>query len=274
MPRHLRRRHRRGQRDQQDQPLGDDVDDPRGERLDRVGLADVAQRQRDAERRSPSGSHHPDHHDQQPVHRLLQRRARVAEGARGRGQLGGVAVGADRGRLEVALALDREGAGEDLVADPPHHRLGLAGQLRLVERQPVGAHQVTVGGDLVAAARSAPGRRPRPRSTGTWRGAPSRTTVAFATTSAASLSSVRLARTSWKVPIATLATRMPRKSASLGLPKMIVASAEAGEDRVEDREGVGDRDREVGAAGRLLARRARLAQAARRLGLAQSGDGG
>ena len=61
-------------------------------------------------------------------------------------------------------------------------------------------------------------------STGTWRGSPSRTTVAFATTSAASLSSVRFARTSWKVPIATLATRMPRKSASLGLPKTIVAS--------------------------------------------------
>ena len=34
----------------------------------------------------------------------------------------------------------------------------------------------------------------------------------------------RLARTSWKVPIATLATRIPRKSASLGLPKMIVAA--------------------------------------------------
>ncbi len=60
-------------------------------------------------------------------------------------------------------------------------------------------------------------------STATWRGAPSRTTVAFATTSAASLSSVRFARTSWKVPIPTLATRMPRKSASLGLPKTIVA---------------------------------------------------
>ncbi len=60
--------------------------------------------------------------------------------------------------------------------------------------------------------------------TGTARGVPSRTTVAFATTSAASLSSVRLARTSWKVPIATLATRMPRKSASFGLPQMIVAA--------------------------------------------------
>ena len=60
--------------------------------------------------------------------------------------------------------------------------------------------------------------------TATWRGVPSRTTVALATTSAASLSSARFARTSWKVPIATLATRIPRKSASLGLPKTIVAS--------------------------------------------------
>jgi hypothetical protein len=33
-----------------------------------------------------------------------------------------------------------------------------------------------------------------------------------------------LARTSWKVPIAVLATRMPRKRASLGLPKAIVAA--------------------------------------------------
>ena len=60
-------------------------------------------------------------------------------------------------------------------------------------------------------------------STGTFRGSPSRTTVAFATTSAESRSSARFARTSWKVPIATLAIRMPRKSASLGLPKTIVA---------------------------------------------------
>ena len=58
-----------------------------------------------------------------------------------------------------------------------HHRLGLAGQLGLVERQPLGAHQLAVGGDLVAAgdphqvadhdlARPAPGaaRRRGPRS--------------------------------------------------------------------------------------------------------------
>ena len=70
--------------------------------------------------------------------------------ARGPGQLGGVAVGADRGRLQVALALDHEGAREHLVALVAEDRLRLAGQLRLVERDPVGADQLAVGRDLVA----------------------------------------------------------------------------------------------------------------------------
>jgi hypothetical protein len=47
-------------------------------------------------------------------------------------------------------------------------------------------------------------------------------TVAVGATSAASLSSARLARTSWNVPIDVFATRMPRNSASLGLPNAIV----------------------------------------------------
>ena len=58
--------------------------------------------------------------------------------------------------------------------------------------------------------------------TGTSRAVPPRTTVATGATSAARLSRARLARTSWKVPIPVLATRMPRKRASLGLPKAIV----------------------------------------------------
>ena len=59
---------------------------------------------------------------------------------------------------------------------------------------------------------------------GTVRGTPSRTTVAVGATSAASLSSARFARISWNVPIAMFANRMPRKSASRGFPKMIVAA--------------------------------------------------
>ena len=117
---------------------------------------------------------------------------------------------------KAPVALDRERAGEDLLAGLAQHRLGLAGQVRLVERQPVAAQQRAVGDDLVAARRRARGRRRRPPRSATSRGSPSRTTVAVGATSAASLSSARFARTSWKVPIAMLATRMPRKSASLG----------------------------------------------------------
>ena len=76
---HLRRRDRGGERHEQDQPLGDDVHDRRRQRLDRLRLADVADRERDASA-TPSGTITDDEDDEQPVHRLLERRAGMAEG--------------------------------------------------------------------------------------------------------------------------------------------------------------------------------------------------
>ena len=67
-------------------------------------------------------------------------------------------------------------------------------------------------------------------------------------TSAASRSSARFARTSWAIPIAEFATRMPRKSASRQSPKASVSAPNDGEDQVEDREDVGPDDARVGAA--------------------------
>ena len=188
----------------------------------------------------------------------------MAEGARGLGQPRGVAVGTDRGRLEVALALDREGAGEDLVADPPGDRLGLAGQLRLVERQPIGAHQVTVGGDLVAAgdphqvadhdlADEHLPRRPVPDH-GRFRHHQRRELVEGA-----------LGAHLLEGPDRDVGDEDAEEERVLRVAPDDRRGAEAGEDRVEDGEGVGDRDREVGAAGRLLAGRAALLQAARGL---------
>ena len=223
MPRHLRRGHRGGQRDQQDQPLGDDVDDPRGERLDRVGLADVAERQRDAERRSRAAP--------------STRPSRSAAGPSP-----APAASAGGGRRAPSRSAGRRGCRRRPRSPRSRPRPRPRRSRRGPRRRPAAAtgSDSPVSSDSSSASPSARTRSPsaaiwsplaiRTRSptttspTGTCRGAPSRTTVAFATTSAASLSSVRLARTSWKVPIATLATRMPRKSASFGLPKMIVAA--------------------------------------------------
>ncbi len=47
-------------------------------------------------------------------------------------------------------------------------------------------------------------------------------TVTVGATSAASLSSARLARTSWNVPIDVFATRIPRNRASFGFPNAMV----------------------------------------------------
>ncbi len=105
-------------------------------------------------------------------------------------------------------------------------RVALAGEQRLVDLEPVGGAHHAVARDLVAGAHVEqvvehdrvgrdldhvavthhPSARPRSRT--------------------ASLSSVRLARTSWKMPMAELATRMSAKVASwIGPITTITASA-------------------------------------------------
>ena len=198
----------------------------------------------------------------------------MAEGARRRGQLGGAAVGADRGRLELAAALDREGAGEDRPrrrgARPARTRRSGSTRRAPAPRCATRVPSATTWSPAVTRTRSPTTTSP----TGTSRGVPSRTTVASGATSAARLSRARLARTSWKVPIPMLATRMPRKRASLGLPKSDRRGAEDGEDQVEHGEGVADEDRAVGAARRFLRQPPALAQPPLRLLLGEAGDGG
>ena len=148
-PRDLVRGHGGGEVDQQDQPLRHEADDTRGYRLDPcfvgVNAGDDRDRQRDRERYR-SG----DDPQQQPVVRALQRRARVAEAARRRGQLRGTAVVADCGRLEQRTAFDDERTGPHRLPAIAHHRFGLAGEVSLIERQPIGLDQRPVRHDLVA----------------------------------------------------------------------------------------------------------------------------
>ena len=62
----------------------------------------------------------------------------------------GVGVGADRRRAGQAAAGDHEAAGHQLVADLLLHGVRLAGQQRLVDREPVRLERLAVDRDLVA----------------------------------------------------------------------------------------------------------------------------
>ena len=101
--------------------------------------------ERDAERHE-----HADEHEQQPVDRPLERRARMPELARLPRDARGVALLADCSHEIRAGALDGERARSHLFARVLRHRLRLARQDRLVEREPVAAPQRSVGDDLVA----------------------------------------------------------------------------------------------------------------------------
>ncbi len=90
---------------------------------------------------------------EQTVDRPLQRRARVAEGARLAGEPRGEAVGADGGHLVCARALGDERSRAHLIADLAPHGLRLAGEDRLVEPQVGDGEQASVG--------DRPGRRAR-----------------------------------------------------------------------------------------------------------------
>ena len=148
----------------------------------------------------------------------------MAEGARGGGQPGRAAVRADRRRLEERRALDRERARPHRLARPAHDRLGLAGQVGLVQGEPVRRHHGAVGDHLVAGRQAHEVARRRPGRPGTRRSTPSRTTTASGATSAASRSSARLERISWNDPIAMFETRIPRNSASCHDPNVIVST--------------------------------------------------
>ena len=152
-PGHLEGGHRRGEADQQDQPLGDEVDDPRGQRPGRVGRLAVSQRQESRRAATASGARDRRAAAAEPVDRPLERGARVAEGPRRRGQPRGAAVRPDRRDLEGAVALDGERARPDRVAARPRTTGSDSPvRLRLVEREPVRARQ--------RRRRRRPGRRP------------------------------------------------------------------------------------------------------------------
>ena len=115
-------------------------------------------------------------------------------------------------------ARDRDAARQHLVALVLGDGIGLAGEHRLVELEPVDRAQDPVGRDLVAGARARTDRRARPRSTAISRTSPSRTTRARGAFSTASRSSVRLARYSCTTPMSALNSRTKPKSASWPSP--------------------------------------------------------
>jgi hypothetical protein len=146
---HLEGRDRGGEADQEDQALGDEVDEPGGQRLHARRRGVVAQEHRDqqADRQRHRDRHQP---EQQAIRSPLERRARVTEGTRRGGELVRPAVGADRRRFEQRLPLDRERARPHRLTGSADDGLGFAGQVGLVEREPGGVHHDPVGHDLIA----------------------------------------------------------------------------------------------------------------------------
>ena len=83
---------------------------------------------------------------------VAQLRAREVEPARLLRQPYGVGVGADAGRDERARARRRRSCPTAPVAGPLVHRVGLAGQQRLVDLQPVGLDDLAVDQQAIAGA--------------------------------------------------------------------------------------------------------------------------
>ena len=180
--------------DKQDQALGHDVHDRRREGLDRLRLAHVADRQRDPER--DAERHH------QPDEDISSRSIAFSSGDRGCRNARAVAAdprGAAVGATAVASNVPPPSTANepDSTGSPAPRATGsrLAGQDRLVEREPVAAQQRPVGDDLVPAlhAHHVADDDLRDRDLAQ---PPSRTTVAVGATTAANRSSARLARTS------------------------------------------------------------------------------
>ena len=241
---HLRRRHRRGQRDQQDQPLGDDVDDPRGERLDRVGLADVAERQRHAE---------PD-----PERQPSPRPSRSAAGPSP-----APAASAGGGRRARSRSAGRRGCRRrprsPRSRPRPRPRRSRRGPRRRPSRStgsdsPVSSDSSSASPSARTSVPSAGTWSPLPirtrsptttSSTGTSRGSPSRTTVAFAHHQRRELVERALGPHLLEGPDRDVGDQDAEEERVLGVAEDDRRGPEPGQDHVEDREGVGDEDRPV-----------------------------
>jgi hypothetical protein len=117
------------------------------------GLAQrfVAAEELAGDQQQPGGDHHPGHQAQDLVGAQLQLGADQAEPARLRLQPGGVRVAAHAGRADPPGAGDHEAAGHHGVPGPLGHRVGLPGEQRLVELEPVAVQNGAVDGDLIAA---------------------------------------------------------------------------------------------------------------------------
>ena len=211
--RHLERRHRRGDADQQDQSLGDEVDDPGRDRLHARGR----------------GLGVGEHRDRQPD-RERDRRARPATAAAGR-WLARAASADDETRARSRSAARRgcprrrrwpRTAPPPSTANEPDHT-GSPAPRTASSDSPVRLDSSSASPSADTSVPSATTWSPAARrtrsptttwSTGTRRSTPSRTTTASGATSAASRSSARLERISWKDPIAMFETRIPTNSAS------------------------------------------------------------
>ena len=196
-----------------------------GHRADhRVGGALVAPGQLADEEDRSDDDEAPADVAQQGVDALHQLRAGLREALRLGGQPLGVGVGPDGGRLEAAGAGDDDRAGQHLGPRSLVDGVRLAGQERLVDLQ-------AVRGDAPDRRRApgrppaaAPGRRApprRPRAPVLRRRAPPSPRGAFRT---ARRSRVRLARSSWMMPMAAFQTMTRPKSASAGDPTTSTAT--------------------------------------------------
>ena len=199
---------------EQDQALGDEVDDPGGQRLHALArrgsrssteiVSPTAERDRDATSHSSSRSL-----------AALERRARVAERARrGRELRRRGCPGPPPWPRRAPRPRPR--TSPTTRARPRPRTTGSDSPVRLASSSASPSAPTTrpVGDDLVARPPAAPGRRRPPVDAAPGGRRPSRTTTASGATSAASRSSARLERTSWKDPIAMFETRIPRNSAS------------------------------------------------------------
>ena len=173
------------------------------------------------------------------------------------GELAGVGVVADGRRLEAARARDHEAAGEHRFAGLLVDRIRLAGEQRLVDlaarRSPARCRRWR-SGHRSGARRGRRARRRPPRPRAPRRRARRATRGSLST---ASWSRVRLARTSWTMPIERVADQHDAEQRVLGMPDREDHHEQHAQDGVEAREDVRPQDLAEGAT-RALSARVRL----------------
>ena len=179
--------------------------------------------------------------------------ANQREAPRLRRQFPGVCVGAHPGGLVVARPGDHEAARQQPIADLLVHRLGLAGEQRLVGLQARAGPHHPVGHQLVAGAQvdQIVGTT---SSTAISCGAPSRITRTWGALSTASRSSVRLARSSCPMPTSALVTSTMPNRASCGCADGQDHGQQHAQDQVEPGQDVRAQDVGDRAAGAFPAR--------------------